>query len=271
MVSPVNLVGRTSAEITELRLIHAHRPRYNRRSKPPKSSHWLKLTDEKFPRLSIVRTVKENGLLYLGPFRSRRGAETVMMGLWDATRIRRCTGRPGSRSGPCAPAQLGVALCPCDGNLPEHDYGAVVQHLINGVNEDPSLLLGVLEERMVEHSQAERFEEAGWMRDRHRALARAINRRRAWQTMSRGGVMMVERPGEEGAMIEEGRLVAAWAQQRPLVPAPAPAADDPSEVPPSVADAEEAHLVWQWLQRPGVRLIDAARPLIMPARPVIEI
>jgi hypothetical protein len=38
-----------------------------------------------------------------------------------------------------------------------------------------------------------------------------------------------------------------------------------------VADAEEAHLVWQWLQRPGVRLIDAARPLIMPARPVIEI
>ena len=259
------------AEITELRLIHAHRPRYNRRSKPPKSSHWLKLTDEKFPRLSIVRTVKENGLLYLGPFRSRRGAEMVMMGLWDATQIRRCTGRPGTRSGPCAPAQLGVALCPCDGNLPEHDYRAAVQHLINGVNEDPSLLLGVLEERMVEHSQAERFEEAGWMRDRHRALARAINRRRAWQTMSRGGVMMVERPGEEGAMIEEGRLVAAWAQQRPLVPAPAPAVDEPSEVPPSVADAEEAHLVWQWLQRPGVRLIDAARPLIMPARPVIEI
>ncbi|HEX9865201.1 MAG TPA: DEDD exonuclease domain-containing protein [Acidimicrobiia bacterium] len=50
------------AEITELRLIHAHHPRYNRRSRAPKSSHWIKLTDEVFPRLSVVRTLKENGL-----------------------------------------------------------------------------------------------------------------------------------------------------------------------------------------------------------------
>ncbi|NIR38291.1 MAG: endonuclease, partial [Actinobacteria bacterium] len=132
------------AEITELRLIHAHRPRYNRRSKPPKSSHWVKLTDEKFPRLSIVRTVKENGLAYLGPFRSRRGAEMVMTALWDATMIRRCTGRPGSRGGPCAPAQLGVALCPCDGTLDEARYGAVVDLIRAGVDEDPALLLDPL-------------------------------------------------------------------------------------------------------------------------------
>lgn len=260
------------AEVTELRLIHAHRPRYNRRSKPPKSSHWVKLTDERFPRLSIVRTVKENGLLYLGPFRSRRGAEIVVNALWDATSIRRCSGRPGSRQGACAPAQLGVALCPCNGTLDEGLYAEVVELLRNGVDRNPALLLEPLEARMNEHSAAQRFEEAGWLRDRHRSLARAIIRRHAWRALAGAGVMMLEDDNGDGAMIEQGRLVSAWsAVQRPLVPAPAEPAAPPPEVPPSVADAEEAHLVWQWLQRPGMRLIDASGSLALPARPVVEL
>jgi DNA polymerase-3 subunit epsilon len=260
------------AEIAELRLIHAHRPRYNRRSKPPKSSHWVKLTAEKFPRLSIVRTVKENGLLYLGPFRSRRGAEMVVNALWDATPIRRCTGRPGSRTGPCAPAQLGVALCPCDGTLDEARYREVVDELIEGVDRNPETLLESLAERMIEHSAAQRFEEAGWLRDRHRSLARSITRRRAWRAMNEAGVMMVETAEGEGAMIEQGRLVTAWSSlQRPLVPAPSLPDSPPPEVPPSVADAEEAHLVWQWLQQPGARLLDASGPLSLPARAVVDL
>ncbi|MDF1594594.1 MAG: DEDD exonuclease domain-containing protein [Acidimicrobiia bacterium] len=260
------------AEITELRLIHAHRPRYNRRSKPPKSSHWVKLTDERFPRLSIVRTVKENGLLYLGPFRNRRSAEMIINALWDATQIRRCAGRPGSRQGPCAPAQLGVALCPCDGTLDESRYSEVVALLLAGVDTNASLLLGPLEDRMLEHSAAARFEEAGWLRDRHRSLARAINRRHAWQALSGGGVMMIEDAHGDGAMIEQGRLISAWsAVQRPLVPTPALPDAPPPEVPPSVADAEEAHLVWQWLQRAGVKLIDATGALSLPVQRVIEI
>ena len=79
------------AEITELRLIHAMAPRYNRKSRPPKSTHWLKLTTDRYPRLSIVRAYKENGAAYLGPFRSKRQAETVMTAIWDAVPIRRCT------------------------------------------------------------------------------------------------------------------------------------------------------------------------------------
>ena len=260
------------AEIAELRLIHAHRPRYNRRSKPPKSSHWVKLTAEKFPRLSIVRTVKENGLLYLGPFRSRRGAEMVVNALWDATSIRRCVGRPGSRVGPCAPAQLGVALCPCDGTLDEAHYREVVDQLIEGVDREPDLLLEPLQARMIEHSAAQRFEEAGWLRDRHRSLARALNRRHAWQALVDAGVMTVEHEAGDGAMIEQGRLLAAWSNaQQPLVPAPAIPDAPPPEVPPSVADAEEAHLVWQWLQQPGMRLVDASGALALPARQVMKL
>ena len=44
----------------ELRLIAAHKPRYNRRSRFPEKAHWIKLTDEPWPRLSLVRKVLDD-------------------------------------------------------------------------------------------------------------------------------------------------------------------------------------------------------------------
>ena len=43
------------ADVTELRLIGRHAPRYNRRSKFPERVQWIKITEEAFPRLSMVR------------------------------------------------------------------------------------------------------------------------------------------------------------------------------------------------------------------------
>lgn len=258
------------AEVLELRLIHTHRPRHNRRSRPPKASHFVKLTKERFPRLSLVRTVREDGDCYLGPFRSRRAAETVMLALWEAVPIRRCTHRPGSRSSRCATAQLGVAMCPCDGSLDAHDYAPVVETLRRGIDQQPELLLEPLQTRMERLADEQRFEEAATTRDRHRALARALERRRAWQAMQQAGTVEVEGGDGERAVIGAGRLIHAWkaGSHPPLLPTP----DEPdgarSPVPGDVLAAEEAHLLWRWMTGPGTRLIEAERPLALPAKPV---
>jgi len=55
------------AEVRELRLIAEHKPRYNRRSKFPERQHWLKVTVEPFPRLSLVKQVRDDDAGYLGP------------------------------------------------------------------------------------------------------------------------------------------------------------------------------------------------------------
>src|SRR5690606_40996830 len=132
-----------------------------------------------FPRLSLVRTLKDDGECYLGPFRSRRAAETVLLALWDAVPIRRCTGRPGSRSTTCAMAQLGVALCPCDGTLTSEEYSPVVELIREGVTARPELLLQPLAERVERLAAEARFEEAAAGRDRQRALVLAPGRGRA--------------------------------------------------------------------------------------------
>jgi hypothetical protein len=115
-----------------------------------------------------------------------------------------------------------------------------------------------------------RFEEAGWVRDRHHALARALERRRAWQALSRAGLIGAEHPEAGGALIERGRLVAAWepGSRPPLLPLPACWAETPAEVPPDLGDTEEAEILWRWLGRPGVSLLEASGTLASPARPV---
>lgn len=257
------------ALVTELRLIHTHRPRHNRRSKPPKASHWVKVTDEPFPRLSLVRTQRDDGGLYLGPFRSRRGAEVVRTALYDAVPVRRCTGKPGSRKGPCAAAQLHVSLCPCDGTIDEEAYRTAIAHLRPGIIENPRLLLDPLAERMRTYAAAERFEEAAWMRDRYRALARAIERRREWQAMQRAELVSAESAGGDGALIDHGLLAASWCRERPeTLPLRQNLDATTPQTPPSVEVAEEAHLVWQWLTAPTVRILDATGPLTLPVMPV---
>ena len=56
------------AEVRELRLIAEHKPRYNRRSRFPEKVHFVKLTREPWPRLSLVRRVLDDDADYLGPF-----------------------------------------------------------------------------------------------------------------------------------------------------------------------------------------------------------
>ncbi len=253
------------AEITELRLIHAHRPRHNRRSRPPKASHFVKLTNERWPRLSIARSYREDGGTYLGPFRSRRSAERVVHAIWDAVPIRRCIARKPSGTN-CAFAELGVAVCPCDGSVSERAYADIVSTVRTGMTFRPAALLAPLADKMAVLAEQQRFEDAARVRDRHRALARALLRRRTWQSMVSAGTIWAQKGDGEGAVIDAGRLVAAWSGiDRPLVPAAAPPTE---QIPPTVELAEEAHLVWSWLMSGEARLIDSTGSLAMPAWPV---
>ena len=254
------------AEVTELRLIAASRPRYNRRSKPPKSSHWVKLTDEEFPRLSVVRSRPSDDSLRLGPFRSKTTADRVVAAIWDAVPIRRCTGKPGSKKGTCAFAQLEVAVCPCAGDVYPEDYRPVVEALIRGIDEDPATLLQPLTTKITQHAAALRFEEAGWVRDRHRALASAIERRRAWQALQRAGSLWAQDRNGDSALIERGRFVAGWSTDRPFDAIVRSPQLEMRQVPDSVGEAEEAQLVWKWLC--GAEVIEATGALALPTRSV---
>lgn len=288
------------AAVLEVRLIHRLEPRFNRQATTWRRYAYLKLTAEAFPRLSVVRAIRPDGALYLGPLPSAKVARRVADAIETAVPLRRCTATPGrgpARSGPCAPAQLGVASCPCASAITEADYARHVDVVRRGLGGEPRLLLDPLEAKMTTLAAAERFEEAAEMRDRAAALAQALGRQRRWDTLRRAGRVVVELDGRSRTELARGRLVRTWtigADGLTAVPLPLdldPAAPDHlgtgaalGEVAGSGADsplpkalADELSCVAAWLDRQAHRLVvvhsdadphvaDPPLPTFKPAR-----
>lgn len=264
------------AAVLEVRLIHEHLPRYNRRGRSWRHYVYVKLTlDERFPRLSVVRAPRSgDGCVYLGPLPSTAAARQVVDAIEQAAPIRRCTRRPPRvpLGSPCTPAQLGVAACPCAGTCSPEEYAAIVERVARGLTAEPGLLLEPLAARMRALAAAQRFEEAAAARDRAEALARAITRQCRLDALRRAGRLVVHVPGEGGAALVGGRLVEAWGAQGPdrgalaWLEAALPPPDGP--LPRELAD--ELACVAQWLDaRAGrVRLLRCDAGLAWPASPL---
>jgi DNA polymerase-3 subunit epsilon len=108
-VVPIVCATDLEAQVRELRLIAEHKPPYNKRSKFPERATWVKLTVEPFPRLSMVRETKADGASYLGPFSSRRAAESAVEALHEAVPLRQCRTRLSPRRPPLSRARSTAA------------------------------------------------------------------------------------------------------------------------------------------------------------------
>lgn len=271
------------AAVLEVRLVHEHVPRFNRQLKRWRRYAYLKLTlDERFPRLSVVRAPKrDDGCLYLGPLGSTAAARLVAEAIEAVVPLRRCTRRPPRTPlpAPCAPAQLGVATCPCSGQVSQAEYDVHVRRVVDALTRDPASLLQPLERRMHDLAGDERFEEAAAARDRAAALTRALRRQRRLDGLRRAGRLVVEISGEARAVIARGRLVRV--DDGPLLGAAPPGwPDDPGQddsdstgpVPRELADELACVAGWLDAEAARVRLLacDGVLASPLPALPRYE-
>lgn len=256
------------AEVLELRLIAAHAPRYNRRSKFPERQQWLKLTTEAYPRISVVRQVADDGAAYFGPFRGRPQAEQALLALYDAFPIRQCSARLSARrpSPACALGEMGRCVRPCDHTVSPADYAYLPDAVRAAWQADLRPVLGASRRRLAALVDQERFEEAAQITARLEAFTRAAARHHRISALARCAQVVAAARVEAGweiHVVRHARLVAA-ALARPgeapqAVARDAVAAAESVRTPPSgqpAATIEEAERVAAWLERPGVRLIE---------------
>jgi DNA polymerase III subunit epsilon len=201
------------ASVREVRLIQHHRPRYNRRGRNPERYCYLKLTHERFPRLSVVRRVQADGARYLGPFGSAGQAELVKAAIEDALPLRRCTMRIGARGGgsACVLLELGRCLGPCTGAVAQERYGALVATLEGALDGDPEPILGPLRRRMAGYAADQRYEQAAGARDRLEALTRALAETRRAAALATADEIILARAhpqGREVTVVRRGQLAA---------------------------------------------------------------
>jgi DNA polymerase III subunit epsilon len=246
------------ASVREVRLIQHHRPRYNRRSRNPERYCYLKLTRERFPRLSLVRKVASDGARYLGPFGSAGQAELVKAAIEDALPLRRCTMRLGPRGGgsACVLLELGRCLGPCTGAVAQERYAALVATLEAALDGDPEPVLGPLRRRMAGYAAEQRYEQAAGARDRLEALTRALAEARRAAALAAAEEIVLARPhpqGREVTVVRRGQLAAVGlvaADDQPGVERLLAAAAAPElfDGPPPRHLADEVGLVTRWLE-----------------------
>ncbi|WP_244246913.1 DEDD exonuclease domain-containing protein [Nocardioides euryhalodurans] len=257
------------AEVRELRLIAEHKPRYNRRSRFPEKVHFIKLTREPWPRLSLVRRVADDEADYLGPFSSKKVAEKCLSALHDTFPVRQCSDRLARRpsKAACVLAEMGRCLSPCDGSVDDTTYAAVVRQLRDSLLRRPDEVVDAINERMASLAADERFEEAGVHRDRLAAFIRATARTQRLSALTRCPEVIAARREDDGRwavhVVRHGRLAAAGVipsgtDAHAFVDALRLGAESvrPAPGPVPAATAEETERILRWLESPGIRLVD---------------
>jgi DNA polymerase III subunit epsilon len=249
---------------------------------------YLKLTRERFPRLSLVRRVLADGARYLGPFGSAGQAELVKAAIEDALPLRRCTMKLGARGGgsACALLELGRCLGPCTGAVATERYAALVATLEAALDGDPEPMLGPLRRRMDGYAAEQRYEQAAGARDRLEALTRALAEARRAAALATADEIILARPHPEGrevTVVRRGQLAAVGLLRdadRPAAGPPTPgdhpglepllaraAAPEVFAGPPPRHLADEVNLVTRWLESAAgkVELLGVRGRLASPA------
>ncbi|MEO3939079.1 DEDD exonuclease domain-containing protein [Dermatophilaceae bacterium Soc4.6] len=268
-IQPIVCPTTLEAQVRELRLIAAHKPRYNRRSTHPERAVWVKLTVEVFPRLSVVRQVRNDGAQYVGPFRTRASAQEAVAAVHEVIPLRQCTSRLSARGGgsECVLVEMGRCGAPCSGRQTVQEYAEVVAEAVTLLAGDARPATSALHQRMAQLSEQERFEDAGAVRDRLLHLVRGMARAQRIAPLATSPELVAARRAEHGgwelACVRHGRLAGTGVSPRGADPLPYVASlRATAEVvaaptgPVPAATADETELVLRWLEQPGTRIVD---------------
>jgi DNA polymerase-3 subunit epsilon len=233
--------------VLEARLIRRHRPPYNRAGRGVAGRTWIRLTAERFPRVTIARGPSPGAI---GPMTSARAA-VVREALEESAPIRRCNDRIGARTrfAPCLLEEIGRCPAPCDGRISPDDYVAGIAPVNEALGGDPTAALARLDERMSRLAVDTRYEEAANTRDRASALASMLERRRTAAALAAAGRIVLDAGGTE-VVIENGCLTSV--SGRPLAV-------------PSDGHTDEARIIERWLRKDrAARLVHCEGDYAMP-------
>ena len=150
------------ALILEMNLIKQHDPKYNVMLKDDKSYPFIKLTNERHPKLIITRKVKKDKGKYFGPYPHAQAANETKKLLDRIYPLRKCQTLPDKV---CLYYHLGQCLAPCVYEVKAETYKQMTDEITRFLNGGYKAIKEDLQEKMLQAAEILEFERAQEYRD----------------------------------------------------------------------------------------------------------
>ncbi|GAB1159346.1 excinuclease ABC subunit UvrC [Paenibacillus illinoisensis] len=150
------------ALILECNLIKKHMPRYNVLLKDDKTFPYLKITNEKHPRLEVTRRVLKDKAKYFGPYPNSYAAHQTKKLLDRMYPLRKCGVMPKEV---CLYYHMGQCLAPCVKEVDKEQYDQISQEIGSFLSGGHEEIKKDLQRKMQEAAEDLYFERAKELRD----------------------------------------------------------------------------------------------------------
>lgn len=160
----------------ENNLIKKYQPFYNILLKDDKQFPYIKIdVKSEFPKIEIVRKVKNDGAKYFGPYFAGIDAREIVKSIHSAFKIRSCNLKISKNSftkRECLNYSLGLCSAPCTMKISSQEYKKEIDKVINFLNGNDDEIELILKEKMENAAKNENFENAIILRDRLKMIAK---------------------------------------------------------------------------------------------------
>lgn len=220
LVSQINkleyIITNTEVEalILESHLIKKHKPRYNILLKDDKKYPYFLITDEDFPRITIVRKKNMNPEKgrYYGPYTDVRAMHATLDFLKKIFPLKQCK-NPKFKDRPCLYYHIGRCMAPCQNLITSEEYKGIVKQAELFLAGKQSELMKQLEEQMQKFAQNQQFEKAARLRDSYLDLKKTLEKQKVVYENTKLNEDIISLMADDGIfaivilMIREGRLI----------------------------------------------------------------
>ena len=202
------------ALILESHLIKKYKPKYNVLLKDDKKYPYFLITDEDFPRITIVRKKNMNPEKgrYYGPYTDVRAMHATLDFLKKIFPLKQCK-TPKFKDRPCLYYQIGRCMAPCQNKVTSEEYKNLVKQAELFLSGKQSELLKQLKEQMQKYSDNLQFEKAAKLRDSYNDLVKTLEKQKVVYENTKLNEDVISFMSDEGIfvivilMIREGRLI----------------------------------------------------------------
>ncbi len=182
-IKTVQFVVASSEEealLLENNLIKKHKPKYNIRLVDDENYPYIKITDDRFPRLLKVYRINGKNGEYFGPFPHGKAIDMTIKAIRKIFPVRTCNikFKEGRKIEPCLLYHLRLCVAPCAGKISEKEYLKIVSGLKDFLKGDSEKVLSDLYRGMERAKRNLEFEKAAIYRDQIKGIVSVMEKQR---------------------------------------------------------------------------------------------